>query len=85
MYSYIYCIVPFCNHCPGIDLDHPADVQLHAWGTSLQHAFENIIPCMFNYMTDLSKVAIDENCAEIVSISGLNWSLAVIYVMYCHI
>jgi hypothetical protein len=40
-------------------LDHTADVQLHAWGSSLEKAFENIVPCMFNYMTDLATVKID--------------------------
>lgn len=42
-------------------LDHTADVQLHAWGVSMQMAFENIVPCMFNYATDLSVVGIDHN------------------------
>eukprot|EP01041_Mallomonas_annulata_P001298 gene1298-2511_t len=42
-----------------VDLDHTADVQCHAWGDSLQSAFEHIIPCMFNYATDLSAVDID--------------------------
>lgn len=41
-------------------LDHTADVQLHAWGDSLEAAFQNIIPCMFNYLTDLSTVVIDQ-------------------------
>ena len=42
-------------------LDHTADVQLHAWGATLELAFSNIIPCMFNYMTDLNTVIIQEN------------------------
>lgn len=42
-------------------LDHTADVQLHAWGATLELAFSNIIPCMFNYMTDLSTVEIQED------------------------
>ena len=46
-------------------LDHTADVQLHAWGTSLLSAFENIVPCMFNYMTDIATVHIDvDKCVE---------------------
>ena len=40
-------------------LDHTADVQLHAWGATLEQAFSNIIPCMFNYLTDLNTVEID--------------------------
>ena len=42
------------------DLDNTADIQLHSWGDSLELAFANIIPCMFNYMTDLSTVEEDE-------------------------
>jgi hypothetical protein len=44
-----------------VDLDHTADIQLHAWGENLRHAMENIVPCMFNYITDLSLVDIDEH------------------------
>ena len=44
--------------CSFEDLDHTADVQLHAWGPTITDAFENIVPCMFNYMTDLSIVEI---------------------------
>ena len=42
-----------------IDLDHTADIQLHSWGETLCQAFENMIPCMFNYVTDLSLVDVD--------------------------
>jgi SHS2 domain-containing protein len=40
-------------------LDHTADVQCHTWGATLKDAFQVMIPCMFNYMTDLSRVDID--------------------------
>lgn len=34
-------------------LDHTADVQLHAWGATLNEAFEQAALAMFNYMTPL--------------------------------
>ncbi|CAD7092070.1 unnamed protein product [Hermetia illucens] len=37
-------------------LDHTADVQLHAWGTSLKEAFEQCGMAMFGYMTELEYV-----------------------------
>lgn len=40
-------------------LDHTADVQLHAWGSTLEEAFGHVAECMFNYMTDLSVVEVD--------------------------
>ncbi len=54
-------------------LDHTADVQCHAWGSSLEHAFENIIPCMFNYMTDLALVKEDSVATiekEVIEVKG---------------
>lgn len=34
-------------------LDHPADVQLHSWGDSLQESFEQVAMAMFGYITDM--------------------------------
>jgi SHS2 domain-containing protein len=41
--------------------DHTADVQLHAWGPSLEKALESVASCMFNYMTDLTTVEVRRN------------------------
>lgn len=41
------------------DLDHTADVQLHAWGNTLGEAFANSALAMFNVMTPISAVKVD--------------------------
>lgn len=41
-------------------LDHTADVQFHVWGKDLAAALEHLVPCMSNYMTDLSTVEVRE-------------------------
>ncbi|CAF0839808.1 unnamed protein product [Didymodactylos carnosus] len=37
-------------------LDNTADVQLHAWGDSIEEAFEQIGMAMFGYMTDIERI-----------------------------
>ncbi|KAL6255423.1 hypothetical protein P5V15_013758 [Pogonomyrmex californicus] len=41
-------------------LDHTADVQLHAWGDTLEEAFEQCAMAMFGYTTDLERVEITQ-------------------------
>jgi len=37
-------------------LDHTSDVQIHAWGETLEEAFEQCAMGMFAYMTDIDSV-----------------------------
>ncbi|EOD38244.1 hypothetical protein EMIHUDRAFT_62827, partial [Emiliania huxleyi CCMP1516] len=51
--------------CTWEHLDHTADVQLHAWGTRLEEAFEQCALAMFALMTELETVAPPvEVCAQ---------------------
>eukprot|EP00878_Enallax_costatus_P008424 GHUV01008805.1.p1 GENE.GHUV01008805.1~~GHUV01008805.1.p1 ORF type:complete len:228 (+),score=74.02 GHUV01008805.1:1157-1840(+) len=51
-------------------LDHTADVQLHAWGGSLKEAFEQVGLAMFNYMTPVDALCVDDACTRDFSASG---------------
>lgn len=37
-------------------LDHTADVQIHSWGSSLEHAFAAAVIGMFAYMVELEQI-----------------------------
>ncbi|CAF1443178.1 unnamed protein product [Adineta steineri] len=37
-------------------LDNTADVQIHAWGDSLEESFEQVVMGMFGYMTDIEGI-----------------------------
>lgn len=52
------------------DLDHTADVQCHAWGRDLAHAFENMAECMTNYMTDIDLIDIDPQETLKITVTG---------------
>ncbi|XP_029053296.2 protein archease-like [Osmia bicornis bicornis] len=41
-------------------LDHTADMQLHAWGDTMEEAFEQCAIAMFELMTDLARVQIKQ-------------------------
>lgn len=51
-------------------LDHPADVQLHAWGETLDAAFEQVTMAMFAYMTDITTVTIESHID--IQVEGLD-------------
>lgn len=51
-------------------LDHTADIQLHAWGDTLEEAFRYSILAMFGYMTNLSTVRISERTSHTVTATG---------------
>jgi len=51
-------------------LDHPADVQVHAWGESLKEAYEQAVVGMFGYMTDLDTIDIDDSLSCLVEVEG---------------
>lgn len=53
-----------------VDLDHPADVQLHSWGPSLQRAFELVAEAMFGYMVELDSVDVDDAQEAAVEADG---------------
>jgi len=37
-------------------LDNTADVQIHAWGDSIEESFEQVVMGMFAYMTDIDRI-----------------------------
>lgn len=53
------------------DLDHPADVQLHSWGRGVEEAFEQAALAMFNYMTPLKGIEVDESLTRCLLVSPL--------------
>ncbi|TMW56457.1 hypothetical protein Poli38472_006467 [Pythium oligandrum] len=60
---------PVTSH-PFEYLDHTADIQLHAWGSTLGDAFRSVVMCMFHYITDIETVAIDPLQSIEVTVAG---------------
>ncbi len=52
------------------DLDHTADIQCHTWGPTLKDAFQTMAFCMFNYMTDMTKVSINPKLERAIEGTG---------------
>ncbi|KAK2952781.1 putative Archease [Blattamonas nauphoetae] len=51
-------------------LDHTADIQFHSWGTTMKEAFEQIGLCMFDYVTELQALEIDDSLTHDFEASG---------------
>lgn len=51
-------------------LDHTADIQIHAWGKTIEKSFEQACVAMFGYMTDLTTVSIDETKKQSFEVEG---------------
>lgn len=45
-------------------LDHPADIILHSWGVDLPEALENLVVCLFGYITSIDAITINEVQSE---------------------
>src|SRR3989338_6619610 len=74
MYIYVQfflflCSSPFRRR-DSLDLDHPADVQLHSWGKTLERAFELVAEAMFGYMGELDSVDLDDAQEATVEAEG---------------
>mmetsp|Transcript_38429 Transcript_38429/g.61681 ORF Transcript_38429/g.61681 Transcript_38429/m.61681 type:complete len:202 (-) Transcript_38429:92-697(-) len=51
-------------------LDHIADIKFHSWGKDLKEALEQMVICMFSYMTELDEVEIDDEVLSTVNVKG---------------
>jgi hypothetical protein len=52
------------------DLDHTADVQLHAWGGSFEESLQHLSQCLSNFVTDLSTVLVEPSQSIIFTVQG---------------
>mmetsp|Transcript_11457 Transcript_11457/g.37651 ORF Transcript_11457/g.37651 Transcript_11457/m.37651 type:complete len:200 (-) Transcript_11457:74-673(-) len=50
--------------------DHTADIQLHAWGDKLEEAFAWTAIAMFNYMTPLEQIGVNESLTREYSVKA---------------
>ena len=51
-------------------LDHTADVQCHSWGRDLPEAFANSGLAMYNYMTPIKGIEVDESLSRTFEAKG---------------
>lgn len=63
-------ISPLLGPCEYEYLDHTADVQIHAWGRTLEDAFQNAGLALFNYMVPLQCVEVDESLTRSIAVGG---------------
>lgn len=51
-------------------LDHTADVQLHSWGATLEEAIANVGLAMFNYMTPIAGIGLNDELNRQFHVEG---------------
>ncbi|KAL0244215.1 hypothetical protein GEMRC1_008300 [Eukaryota sp. GEM-RC1] len=52
--------------------DHPADIQLHSWGHSLESAFDSVGQALMNYSSNLDRVDPDPEQTQEFDVQGFD-------------